>query len=331
MLGLNEQGSSPPLFCVFNASHEFGNLAEALGSEQPVYAFVALLSATTGGSDPGAGAALASEFNGGARAVRCFSLGNVKGAQSPLQWRSISCGGAVICLCLSWSTGQRSLHSIPVTFCFCTAATVSSIQNSHRSIPNPLGGGCSVDLCAEVEGAHAELYLEQNIASLAGELAHRLGQALSRSRKPSPLEDCAVEFAVDKWAARVLPGARLPLEISVKNSGKTAIGGELSSLRLGGWWIRDGAAVGARFVEAAPLPSTAPGDVSTVKTTLSAPENQGNFELALELFEERGHSLTVLSAAPACARVKVTRRATPIRESLRSLFSARKGDCRPSA
>jgi hypothetical protein len=178
--------------------------------------------------------------------------------------------------------------------------------------------------CAVVKGAHAELYLEQNIASLAGELTHRLRQALVRSRKFFPLEDCSVEFAIDNWAARAQPGARLPLGISVKNVGKTAIGGEFSSLRLGGCWIRDGAIHGARFVEAAPLPAMAPGDVSIVRIAVSAPENEGNFELALDLFEERGHSLTRLGAAPACARVKITRRATPLRESLRSYFRGRK-------
>ena len=42
MFGANWQGSLPPLFCVINAEYEFANLAEALGPEQPVYAFRSL-------------------------------------------------------------------------------------------------------------------------------------------------------------------------------------------------------------------------------------------------------------------------------------------------
>jgi hypothetical protein len=68
----------------------------------------------------------------------------------------------------------------------------------------------------------------------------------------------------------------------------------------------------------------APGDVSVARACLYAPEDEGNFELALDLFEERGHTLTGLGVAPACARVKVTRRATPLRESLRRFFRREK-------
>jgi hypothetical protein len=87
--------------------------------------------------------------------------------------------------------------------------------------------------------------------------------------------------------------------------------------------MRDGAAVGGCFIDARPLPSLAPGEVTAVKIFASAPEHEGEFELAFDLFEERGYSLTAVGAACSCARVKVTRRATPIREFLRSLFPPR--------
>ena len=51
---------------------------------------------------------------------------------------------------------------------------------------------------------------------------------------------------------------------------------------------------------------------------------KGNFELALDLFEERGHSLTGLGAAPARAKVKVTHRATRMHDLLRSCFRPEK-------
>jgi hypothetical protein len=174
---------------------------------------------------------------------------------------------------------------------------------------------------AEVDGYHDDDTLfHPNPVSLAGALRQRCAEALCRPGKSSPSEECAVELAVDKLAQRALPGACLPLKISVKNIGKTAIGGRSSSLRLGGRWTRDGAVHGPRFVESAPLPATAPGNVSTVEITVSAPLNKGNFELTLDLFEERGHWLTELGAAPGCATVKVTRRATPVAESLRPYF-----------
>jgi hypothetical protein len=178
--------------------------------------------------------------------------------------------------------------------------------------------------CVEVDGGYNELYFRQNIGSLAGELARRCRQALLRRRESLPMENCAVELAVEGLVMRAQPGARLPLEVSVKNVGKAAIGGTFSGLRLGGSWISNGAAVGARFVEAAPLPALGPGDVSIVKIFPSAPENEGNFELVLDLFEERGCSLTELNATRFCATVKVTHRAMPIRESLRSYFPRRK-------
>ena len=64
----------------------------------------------------------------------------------------------------------------------------------------------------------------------------------------------------------------------------------------------------------------AAGDVSVVEVSFPVPDDEGIFELALDLFEERGQSLTGLGAASVCARVKVTRHATPIREFFRSNF-----------
>jgi hypothetical protein len=186
--------------------------------------------------------------------------------------------------------------------------------------------------CCEVDGAHLELYLPEKIASLADELARWCAQALHRSRPFSPLKACAFEFAVSQTPTRALPGARLALEISLRNVGQAAIGGEHANLRIGGSWTRRGAEAGARFIDARALPALAPGDATVVEIFPSAPDNEGIFELALDLFEERGHSLTALGAAPSPRiRLKVTRRATPIRESLRTLFQPGERDRRPNA
>ena len=57
------------------------------------------------------------------------------------------------------------------------------------------------------------------------------------------------------------------------------------NLRLGGFWTSDGAIHGPHFIEAAPFPPIAPGAVSVVNACVHVPEEKGNFELALDLFE----------------------------------------------
>jgi hypothetical protein len=57
------------------------------------------------------------------------------------------------------------------------------------------------------------------------------------------------------------------------------------NLRLGGFWTSDGAIHGPHFIEAAPFPPIAPGAVSVINACVHVPEEKGNFELALDLFE----------------------------------------------
>ena len=72
------------------------------------------------------------------------------------------------------------------------------------------------------------------------------------------------------------------------------------------------------------MPAIAPGAVSVISACVHVPEDKGNFELALDLFEERGHSLTGLGVGPARAKVKVTHRATRMHDFLRSWFRPEK-------
>jgi hypothetical protein len=321
MFGANRQGSLPPLFCVINAEYEFANLAAVLGPEQPVYAFRSLYFIRDYDED----------------LIQTLALRYVKDLEQvhpagPL-FLLAHCQGCEIAVAMAQHLLRRG-RDLPllilVEWMMEPASYAGEVLLLYgRDSPyNPKFAPFNPEPAwrrmfgefsrAEFDGEH-DVFLH-NTASLAGEFTQRCAQALRRPRKVSPLEDCAVEFTIDRWPTRAQPGARLSLEISVRNIGKAAIGGEFSSLRLGGSWTRDGAIHGARFVEAAPLPAIAPGGASTVKVTVSAPEKEGDFELALDLFEERGHSVTGLGAAPFWARVKVTRRATPIRESLRPYF-----------
>ena len=72
------------------------------------------------------------------------------------------------------------------------------------------------------------------------------------------------------------------------------------------------------------MPAIAPGAVSVMSACVHAPEDNGNFELALDLFEERAHSLTGLGVGPARSKVKVTHRATRMHDFLRSCFRREK-------
>jgi hypothetical protein len=162
------------------------------------------------------------------------------------------------------------------------------------------------------------------LGSLAGELTQRCAEALDRTRPSTPLKECPFELSVAQTPRRAQPGARLRLEVRVKNVGKAPIGAEHANLRLGALWTNDGAIHGLRFIEAAPLPSIAPGAVSVISACVHVPEDKGNYELALDLFEERGRSLTGLGVGPARAKVKVTHRATRMHDFLRSCFRPEK-------
>jgi acyl carrier protein len=325
MFGANLQGSLPPLFCVINAEYEFANLAAALGSEQPVYAFRSLYSVQDCNEDM----------------IQALALRYVKDLEKVYSTGPLfllaHCRGCDIALPMAQHLLRRG-RDLPLLVLvesmlepvFFPGRVL--ILYGRESTYNPRLAGFNPEPAwrrmfgefsrAEFDGGH-DVFLDHT-ASLAVELRLPFAQALRRSGKFLPLEYQSVEFAVDMLAPRALPGARLPLEISVRNVCETGIGGESSGLRVGGYWTRDGAIHG-RFVEAAPLPATAPGDASTVKIAVSAPDTVGNFELVLDLFEERGHSLVALGAAPACARIKITRNATPIRQFLRPYFHWRKG------
>jgi acyl-CoA synthetase (AMP-forming)/AMP-acid ligase II/thioesterase domain-containing protein/acyl carrier protein len=334
LLGLNRQGSSPPLFCVFNAGHEFENLADALGSDQPVYAFRSSYLVGDYGED--LIQALALRYVNDIQEARpdgpLFLLGQCQGGRIALamaQHLLLRGRHLPLLILVDWPT-ELAFYPGDVLLLYGRESVLNPKFASFNPEPawRRMFGRFSR---AEVEGAHAELYLEQNMASLAGELARRLGPALSRSRPFSPLKECAFEFAVGRAPGRARPGARLRFEVAVKNIGKAPIGGESSSLRLGGFWARDGAKVGVRFVEAAPLPAIAPQGVWVKEILVLAPQNEGKFDLALDLFEERGDSLTGLGAAPSAARVKVARISTRIQKILGRRFSARKPDRRDAA
>jgi acyl-CoA synthetase (AMP-forming)/AMP-acid ligase II/acyl carrier protein len=325
MFGANRQGSLPPLFCVINAEYEFTNLAKALGPEQPVYAFRSLYFLGDSKED----------------VIQALALGYVKDIEQvhpdgPLFLLG-HCDGCKIAMPMAQHLLRRGRH-LPLLILLEWMIEPASFPGevlllyARDSEYNPKFAGINLEPAwrrmygefsrAEIDGEH-DVFLD-NTASLADELARQCAQAFDRSRPFSPLKDCAFEFAVAKAPGRARPGARLRFEASVKNVGTAPIGGEHTNLRLGGFWTRDGAIHGPRFIEAAPLPAMGPGDISVARACVYAPEDEGNFELALDLFEERGHTLTGLGAAPACARVKVTRRATPIRESLRRFFCREK-------
>lgn len=327
LLGLNRQGSSPPIFCVFNSEHEFINLARVLGPEQPVYALRSFH--LVGKYDEDLVQALALRYVEDIQQAHpdgpLFLLGHCQGGKIaiPMAQHLLRRGRHLPLLVLvEWTT---ELASYPGDVLLLYGR--ESVFNPKFASLNPesawrrMFGDFS---CSEVDGAHLELYLPEKIASLAGELARRCAQALDRSRPFSPLKDYAFEFAVAKTPGRARPSARIRLEVLVKNVGMAPIGGEQANLSLGGFWTRDGAAIGARFVEATPLPVIAPGGVWGKEVLVLAPQYEGDFDLALDLFEERGHSVTGLGAARFCATVKVTHRATPIRESLRPFFRRRK-------
>jgi acyl-CoA synthetase (AMP-forming)/AMP-acid ligase II/acyl carrier protein len=330
MLGANRGGALPPLFCVVQEDYEFQYLATALGPQQPVYAFRSLFHVSDDYAED---------------QIQALALRYVKDIQQahpdgPL-FLLAYCQACRIAIPMAQHLLRRRRHLPLLILVDWTTEPLSypgeALLLFGRDSPfNPKFASFNPEpawrrmfgdfSCAVVDGDHDDDTLFQpNPVSLAGEVAQRCAQALDRTRKFSPLEDCAFEFTVAKAPGRARPGARLRFEVSLKNVGTAPIGGEHSNLRVGGFWTRDGEIDGPRFIEATPLPEIAPGAVSVEEVMVPAPENDGKFELALDLFEERGHSLTGLGAAPTGARVKVRRISTRIRNIVGHPFSPGRG------
>ena len=325
MFGANRQGSLPPLFCVVNAEYEFENLAAALGPDQPVYAFRSIYFVRDCDEDM----------------IQALALRYVKDLEQvyprgPL-FLLAHCDGCKIALPMAQHLQRRGRHPPLLILLEWVTEPASypgdvlliygreSTYNPKFAPFNPepgwrrMFGSFSL---AEIDGEH-DVFLDSTWP-LARELRQRCAQALDRPRPFGPLTECAFELAVANAPRRAQPGAHLRLEVQLKNVGKTPIGAEHANLRLGGFWIRDGAIHGPRFIEAAPLPAIAPGAVSVMSVSVRAPGDKGNFELAFDLFEEQAHSLTGLGVGPAPSKVKVTHRATRMHDFLRACFRREK-------
>jgi acyl-coenzyme A synthetase/AMP-(fatty) acid ligase len=325
MFGANRQGSLPPFFCVLNAEYEFVTLAKALGPQQPVYAFRSLYFVRDWDEDT----------------IQAMALSYVKDLEQAHPDGPVfllaHCQGCDIAVAMAQHLLRRGRHlpllvllewmmepvSYPGEVLLLYARESEYNPKFARFNPEPawrqMFGQFSV---AEIDGGH-DVFLDSPLP-LADELVRRCAEALDRSRPFTPLKECAFELAVAEAPRRAQPGARLRLEVRVRNVGKIPIGGEFSNLRLGASWTSDGAIHGLRFIEAAPLPAIAPGAVSVISACVHVPEDKGDYELALDLFEERGRSLTGLGVGPARAKVKVTHRATRMHDFLRSCFRPEK-------
>ncbi len=325
MFGANREGSLPPLFCVVNAEYEFENLAAALGPEQPVYAFRSTYFLPDCDEDM----------------IQALALRYIKDLEQvyprgPL-FLLAHCDGCKIALPMAQHLMRRNRHlpllillewvmepaSYPGDVLLIYGRESTYHPKFAPSNPEPawrrMFGRFTL---AEIDGEH-DVFLD-NTGALAGELTRSCAQALDRSRPFAPLTECAFELAVANAPRRAQPGARLRLEVRVKNVGNAPVGVEHANLRLGGFWTCAGATHGPRFIDAAPLPAIAPGDVSVVNVWLHAPEAAGNFELGLDLFQEWAHALTGLGVGPVPAKIKVTRRATRMHDFLRSCFRPEK-------
>ncbi|MGC9956961.1 AMP-binding protein [Roseiarcus sp.] len=325
MFGANRQGSLPPIFCVVNAEYEFANLAAALGPEQPVYAFRSLYFVPDCDED----------------LIQALALRYVKDLEQvhpdgPL-FLLAHCDGCKIALPMAQHLLRRD-REVPLLILLEWVTEPASYPGEvlllygRDSTYNPKFAAFNPEPAwrrmfgevsrGEFDGEHDVFF--QDTGSLAGELTQRCAEALDRTRPSTPLKECPFELSVAQTPRRAQPGARLRLEVRVKNVGKAPIGAEHANLRLGALWTSDGAIHGLRFIEAAPLPAIAPGAVSVISACVHVPEDKGNYELALDLFEERGRSLTGLGVGPARAKVKVTHRATRMHDFLRSCFRPEK-------
>ena len=324
MLGANRDGSLPPLFCVLQEDYEFQYLATALGPQQPVYTFRSL--AHVNNYDEDLIQALALRYVKNIQQVHpdgpLFLLGYCQAGRIaiPMAQHLLRRGRHLPLLILVDSPLEAVSYPGDVLLVFGQDRSYNPKFGPFN--PEPAWRRMFGDFSyAVVDGDHdGDTLFHPNPVSLASEVAQRCAEALDRTRPFAPLKECPFELAVSRAPRRAQPSSRLRLELRIKNVGTGPVGLEQTNLRLGASWTGDGAVHEPRFIQIVPFPAIAPGGVSFVSVCFHVPEENGNFELAVNLFEVGPHSFTELGFAPARAKVKVTHRATRIHDLLRACF-----------
>ena len=287
--GFNVEGTRPPLFWVFQASHEATALAEALGPEQPLYAFRSGHAVYPYDDDTLQAVALryAQDVLSISPAGPLFVGGNCQGGRVALALASVLSSRKVpvpLLVLMEWGF-ELSPYNGDVLFLYG--------QNSLEG--NPWLRHASPELAWRrylkrwdtqvIEGRHLHYFLPANVRALATVLQQRLAAAaampfetVAPHARRARIEPCALPQSLS-------PRQDFAIEVDVQNvsSARWSAG-----LALGNYWVdarghfrqwRDGRV---------PLPALEPEESVSCVLHIRAPEEADLWTLVIDVVEEGG-------------------------------------------
>ena len=312
-VGLNTNGSRPPLFWVFQDASEFSALADHLGRDQPLYGFRS-------------GHLLLSYSEDEIQSVALRYVHEISEIQpqGPL-FVGGNCQGGIIALAVAQHLARRKRH-VPLLILlewFFSAQAYAGrtvlaygrddingeglrFYRSPEAATSPLFADCAVAL---IPGAHGRFFNAPNVEPLAQALAEHMRAALSAAPLAPPRE---------AWCARLtVIGASLPSHmeegekrhvlVEVENVSPVTWGGwKRSGLMLCSYWI-DGPIPVVPLDGRVPLPALAPGEKArlTVPITAPAPIPVGTLQVIVDIMESGRSWFSQDRTAALCANVVV--------------------------
>ena len=289
LLAHNEDGALPPIFGVFNAAHELTSLAGTLGPQQPLYAFRS--AHLVGRRDEDEIQTIALRYVQDIEQARphgpVFLLGQ--------------CQGGTIAIAIAQHLARRGRH-VPLLILVDWAVEPATydgavlVLHGRDSSQNPKFSYVDPDrvfrrlfpnyIAREIDGGYGELYLDDNIRSLAFELARRNWDAARRPPRLPPTEGCEVAFSVENLPLQMHAFETARVDVTVANIGTAAIGSAKTGLQIRAFWAIDGKPVNECQTTWTPLPDVAPGASVSLSLLALAPETAGGYDFVLDISED---------------------------------------------
>ncbi|WP_342150604.1 AMP-binding protein [Methylorubrum sp. SB2] len=300
--GLNVAGGRPPLFWVFQVEREFRQLARHLGPDQPLYGFRS-----------GSGVIRYDEDEIQRLALRYVHEIVETCPEGPVLLGG-NCQGALIAQPVAQHLLRRGRH-VPLL-----------VLMEWGFAPQPYGGRV-IHLYgrdslarhpdhryrdpermwrrlyrdhrrAEIPGAHAQFFRDENVGALAETLTEAMARALAEPPLVPVRDAYRVDLAVADPPARMAPGESRTLAVKLRNAGPFTWDGEAFGLSLRSVWVGgNGEPVAvARGIDL-PLPLRAGGEID-LSLAVTAPEAPGAYDLVIDLADE-GWTWAPLAPTPA--------------------------------
>ena len=310
VLGFNRAGNQPPLFWVFNDKAEPGSLAEALGSDQPLYALRSGRDLSDYSEDQIQAIALryVSEIVQVSPAGPLFVGGNCQGGiialaigQHLLRRRR----HIPLLVLMNWSFPLQSYNG-PVFF----IADVENVNMNARTIfarPELAWRRAFAHAeLASIPGGHGQGFLPDNVEILAGLLTRQMAAALDTPPALLPDSGYRVTIEMAEAVGEIRTGASRQIPVVIRNDGDIAWAPtDVSGIVLGSRWLDARGRIVRRKQPWADIPRLEPNASTTVQLPIVAPEKPGKYTLSLDLSEEGSRWFRKDPWHAACAAMRV--------------------------